>query len=327
MVRTSAPNSSSGLYVDENPGSSTIGTSIVAADKNMIQEELANAVEDFGLALSAGNNAQLYQVLKGCQVGYPGALVQMEFEVPTSITFPAVPRYDADRDISQTNYPLLVPLLRAVKAKVLGVTDFASTVAGSVITLTSTAASLALVKLINEDAGVNGWLLTQSATYTPDYSTAATRRTVNVAGTDYAITAVNLLTPSITVSGTPASGAQTVSCYTYRIAGSATTARLHRLSGFVGVVAGDVDGEHVGGWRKMDRGQGHRNAPLSSSNFPVNTPGSGVISLTSGTNYALAASTGDPVTDTVNGTPRTGKTTNPRSHSLYAYTAAGIYVP
>ena len=271
------------------------------------------------------------ETLLGASVGYPGKFVQFEFEITPSRFFPAVPRYDGNHDISVSNYPIPVPLLRAVKAKVKTVTDFASTVSGSIITLTSTAASLALVKLINEDMLVNGWLVGQVSTFTADYSTAATRRTVNVAGTDYAITAVNLATPSITVSGTPASGSQTVSCYTYRIAGSSTTARLHRLSGFVGVVAGDVDGDHVGGWRKMDQGQGHWHeiyagqASGGALLFPASTGSTGQ------TGGVSAGQTRDLSKDIVaygaNGPPRTGKTTNPRSHGLYAYTAAGVYVP
>lgn len=325
MVRTSAPNSSSGLFVDENVGTSTVGTSIIAADENMKQEEQANVVEQWGLTLNGSLDDQMAEAVLGASVGYPGMLHLNEFEITPSRFFPAVPRYDADHDIAVANYPLLVPLLRAVKAKVKGVTDFASTVSGSVITLTSTSASLALVKLINEDMGVNGWLVAQSPTYSVDFSTASTRRTVNVAGTDYAITAVNLLTPSITVSGTPASGSQTVSCYTYRIAGSSTTARLHRLSGFVGVIAGDVDGEHVGGWRKMDQVQGHWHAQWATNTGNTTTGSGGQVA--SATSFQGNNMVRDAVTDTVNGTPRTGKTTNPRSHSLYAYTAAGIYIP
>lgn len=63
MIRTSATGSASGLYVDRNAFAGVRGTDLVAADRNMIQEELANFVELFGIALDGGNDQQLYDTV------------------------------------------------------------------------------------------------------------------------------------------------------------------------------------------------------------------------------------------------------------------------
>lgn len=228
------------------------------------------------------------------------------------------------KDVTAAAAPLLVAAYRAVKAKVLGVTDHAATVAGSVITMPNTPAANALIMLLQSDAIVSGWFNTgEPANFLggADYSTASTQRCINVAGTDYAITGITALSRAITVSGAPASGAQTVSVYTYRVAGAATTARLFRIAGFVGVAAGDAGGEVIGGFRKMDRTQGHLHPTIPAYNVINNGTGE----LTGGGGTAGTGKTiGAPTTDGTNGTPRTGKTTDPRTVGQYVYTFAGI---
>ena len=236
------------------------------------------------------------------------------------------------KDITAAAAPLLVAKYRAIKAKVLGVTDHAATVSGSVITMPNTPAANALISLLQSDAIVSGYINTgEPANFSSgaDYSTASTQRCINVAGIDYAITGVTALSRTITVSGTPASGAQTVSVYTYRVAGAATTARLFRIGGFAGIAAGDAGGEVVGGFRRMDRGQGHthelqvlNSGPLAGQYVPT-------LALQNANTINDTAITGNlfiknPKTDTTNGTPRTGKTTDPRTAGMYFYTYAGI---
>lgn len=63
MQRTTAPNSSSGQYVDGDPNIPGTGTLVIAEDKNMIQEEIANAVEGAGLTLSSAQD-QLSTAIK-----------------------------------------------------------------------------------------------------------------------------------------------------------------------------------------------------------------------------------------------------------------------
>ncbi len=64
MVRTTAPNSSGGLYVDDDAGIPVIGTTIIADDKNITQEELCNIVEDFGVSLSGASDQQISDILQ-----------------------------------------------------------------------------------------------------------------------------------------------------------------------------------------------------------------------------------------------------------------------
>lgn len=326
MVRTSAPNSSGGLFVDENPGGGVVGTTVVATDMNNHQEEIVNAILGAGLTLSGANQSQLRQAIVAMS-HVVGELVLSEFEESPGIYFPALDR-SVNRDISSANWPALVTKLRAVKAKVAGVTDHSVTVSGSNITFPATTAANALLALLVEDAIVSNWLNSgEPANFTGggDYATAATRRTVNIAGVDYAITGINTTTRVVTVSGTPASGSQTASCYTYRIAGSSTTARLLRIAGFVGVAAGDAGGEIVGGFRRMDRGQGHKH---STTNETAGGGSTTVIArYTSASSVSVQLNTETPVTDGTNGTPRLGKTTDPRTAGQYAYTWGGIYIP
>ncbi len=64
MHRTIASGHVSNLYVDQDPGNGVQGTVLVAADRNSIQEELCNAIEGAGLALSTANDSQLLAALR-----------------------------------------------------------------------------------------------------------------------------------------------------------------------------------------------------------------------------------------------------------------------
>jgi len=284
-----------------------------------------------------------------------GMLVMSEFEETTSATWPAVPR-NVDIDISAANYPLLQPKLYDVKAKILGVTDFVGVLSSAntsytMITFVTSSAVTAMCTLLTEDAKVSRWMnLGQDATAPSvvDFVTSATSRCINVAGTDYPIypataaSAISITSGTIIFEGKPAGATVTASIYTYRIPGT-TNVRLRKIAGFVGVAAGDAGGEVVGGFRKMDRGQGHdwylyesvTNSTDSITTFPLRTParGNGVANDTAysisggSTNPANAGKTNGGITaDGTNGTPRTGKTTDPRTAGQYAYTWAGVYI-
>lgn len=90
----------------------------------------------------------------------------------------------------------------------------------------------------------------------------------------------------------------------------------------------DLRGEFVRGWdngRGVDTGrafgssqadtmQGHRHAPLGGGNFATSTAGSFAFDTVS--QGSFAATTGDPVSDGANGTPRTSSETRPRNVAL-----------
>ena len=324
MKRTTAENSVAGLYVDKNAGTGTLGTKRIAEDANNLQEEVCHVIERAGRVLTGADRYQLAKSVVGLSHGV-GELVFSEFEDAPGDYWPAVDR-SSDQDLTAAHWPLLHAKLYAKKAKVNGVTDHTVSVSGSNITFPGTLAANALLKLFVADAQVSGWLNGgQAATIVEDWSTASTRRTINIAGTDYAVTGVNLATRVMTVSGTPASGSQAAIAYTYRIGGSSSV-RLHKIAGFVGVVAGDVDGEIVEGWRKMDRGQlhGHYVRGATGSGSALNIVGASVTAAQGTVNFPFNQAL-DYIANG-GGTPRTGKTTDPRTIGQHAYTWGGIYL-
>ena len=260
-----------------------------------------------------------------------GELVLSELELASSASFPAIPR-NVDQDILAANWPNLVAALRNQAAKVLGVTDHAVNVAGNVITFG--VGDTALISLIVNDAIVTNYINTgEPANFLngATYAVAAAQRTITISGVDYAITGADAVARTLTTSVNPPAGAQTATCYTYRVAGAATTARLLRIAGFVGVAAGDAGGEVVGGFRKMDRGQSHRherNVGANDERFYKTSAGgyadngAGAIAI-----ITIDHQTGVAITDTTNGTPRIGKTTDPRTAGQYAYTWGAVYIP
>lgn len=252
------------------------------------------------------------------------------FSASKSTANPGNPEYapyvdrSIDQDISTANYPKMATL-RDVKAKVKSVTDFTVTVTGSNVVFANDASGVAMVQRIIDDAKVAGWLNTsQTVDAAADFSTAASQLYLNIAGTDYAITNATQASRTIVVSGSPATGTQTAILYPFRTA-VATAVRLRKLTGFVPVVEGDADGENVNGLRKLDRGQGHWH-----QNY-TNTSGSGGANMQAGAFSSTPVTangllTKEAITDGVNGTPRTGKTTDPRAFGQYVYTFAGVYI-
>ena len=264
-----------------------------------------------------------------------GELVLSELEMTPSESFPAIPR-NVNQDITTANWPSLVPVLRNQAANVLGVTDHAVTVAGNVITFG--VGDTALISLIINDAIVANYInASEPANFLngATYADATQQRTITISGVDYIITGADAVARTLTVSVNPPAGAQTATCYTYRVAGAATTARLLRIAGFVGVAAGDAGGEVVGGFRKMDRGQEHQHISglavpgLTSGRYDsIDTGVSGELTdYTGATTVTFSALVSTSYTDSINGTPRTGKTTDPRTAGQYAYTWGAVYIP
>lgn len=233
------------------------------------------------------------------------------YSAAISTAHPAYPEYnpilklwDSDHDIAAANYPLLTPKLRAKKMEAWSgsayVTDHTATVAGSVVTGSGTAWTNALAALA-EDLAVN------SASYT-------NWRSINIAGTDYAITNVNSSSGTVTVSGSPTTGSQTCIFYTNRIPGSTTSARVFKISGRVLM---SPDGTlRVAGLRRRFHMQGHYHYASSSNTalgWIVNAGGGSTVAGLGGS----AISTGSPLTDGTNGTPITGLETEPNSATAF----------
>jgi len=333
MKRTTAAGSSGGLYVDYSAGVQP-GTLLWAEDRNNIQEEICNLIEAVGWSLDSTDKYQMLRssIAMSHQVG---DLIMPELKLtPVTVAasksttnpgfplyLPIIDRTDADHDVASTQAPDLVTAFRAYAANVLGSVSFTATVAGSVLTFANTTVNNALLAAISNDALVQRWFSSsQSATYAASNEDFGNPRCLNIAGTDFAMSAINTGARTITVTGTPTAGSQTVIFYPYRIAGSTTSVRLHRLSGFVPVASGDSDGVEIDGLRHMDIGQGHFHNLATN---PAASGGIGYPVIASQTSIA-SVSISPPVTtmvnDGTNGTPRTGKNTSPRSHARRVYT-------
>lgn len=262
-----------------------------------------------------------------------GDMLVLPYKPTTSVKLPVIDR-SIDQDITAAQFPTAVPVYRAIKCSQGGVEDFAVTVVNnapgagqSTIEFPNTVPANAILTAIQNEATVAKYLNTgEIANFLggTDYATAATRQTVDCAGVTYFIDACDLVTRKLTVTGLPTAGAQTASVYAYRIAGSTTSARLLKLGGFIPAPQGDSGAEMIAGKRKMDRIQGHRHGPLSTSFWGS---GAGVGVYTPGAGALISdVTTGNPTNDTVNGATRTGKNTDPREIAQWFVSWAGVFV-
>ncbi len=305
-------------------------TTITGFTSTLLENQ--NAVTATGQALAPADNFQLAKTIIALS-HQVGELVNTEIPLTPAIWtsgsatyLPVIKRWDADHDVTSAQAPDLVTAYRAVQATInvagTPTSSFTGTVSGSTITFSLTTANNAMLNLLANEATANGYIATQTAGAAAVY-TGTAQRCMNIAGTDYAITNVNTVTGVVTVTGSPTTGSQTCILYTYRIAGSTTSVRLPRLSGFVGVTAYDYDGVFVGGWRKMDQTQGHWHdlrAITSAVNGGIGYIGTGNTGSGGVSGYPGC---GSPIADGTNGTPRTGKTTQPQTYALYPHTWAG----
>lgn len=251
---------------------------------------------------------------------------------PTASKYnPVIPRFDGDHDISttQTSQSVITKFINE-PLTVGGYGSYAVTVAGSTITVTGPNATVrdALLNCLQNCGLVNRWKSSgESATYAgsgPDWTYASRIYCVTIDGVDYPITAVSVGSATITVTGTPASGSQTLYIYPMRIAGSTTSARLRSLAGFVPIPSGDGSLTIMAMAQLMDTEQGHwhdtKYIGAGGATVRYNSDSNG--STVSGSTAINAAQ--NPTTDGVNGTPRTSKNTSPRTIGVNMYTWLGV---
>lgn len=326
MKRTTAENSSGGLHVNRVAGVSP-GTLDIAEDRNNLQEEVCHPVELLGVALDGTDQYQLEKAIIGLSKPV-GEVYDMAIDVdavawgsarnnaaPTNPRYnPIVKLWDADHDLAAANYPLLVPALRAEMAKAWSgsayVTSHSVTVSGSTITGSGTAWDY-LVAAIAEDALKLG----------------SYKRCINIGGTDYAITAATPGSHTLTVTGSPSSGAQTAIMYPYRIAGSATSARVFKDTGSANMTPDGM--RYVAGLQVRDRTQDHWHNGIAFEDSAV-TGGGAIAELgfrsksKAQTNDINWWGAGSPCASPTGGTPRTGATTDPNAAIRYRVMHAGV---
>lgn len=228
-----------------------------------------------------------------------GAIVETAYEKTISESFPAIP-LRVDSVVSETNYPLIVPELRAAAVEVIltagtSVTSInVNATAGSILSSVDSAFTIILNGILEEFA-IQG-----------SYSIPVT-----IGGTDYTITSASA-SSSFTISGTIATGATTMTVYPHRIVGSTTTAKVYKDTGRATLA---MDGNRsLMGFRRRDRMQGHLHTHV------INDGETFAVHLSNGggggsNNYNQSSSS--PVTDGTNGTPRTGPNTEPNSTTVY----------
>lgn len=244
---------------------------------------------------------------------------------------PVIPRGDGDHDISttQTTQTVISKFINE-PLTVGGYGSYAVTVAGSTITVTGPNATVrdALLNCLQNCGLVNRWKSSgENADYAasgPDWTYASRIYCVTIAGVDYPITAVSVGSATITVTGTPASGSQTLYIYPMRIAGSTTSARLRSLAGFVTVPAGDGSLTVISMAQLMDTTQGHYHTFIGTTgaagSFSAAVMASSKqLDLTGGSGSVSSA-----IADLLNGTPRIDKNTSPRTIGANLYTWLGV---
>lgn len=325
MKRTTAPGSVSGLHVDRVAGV-TAGSKGNAEDRNNWQEEICHPIEDAGATLDGSDQYQLEKSIIsmsnriGRFVFEDSEIVPVAYSAARSTAHPTypeynpvIPRYDANHDVSTSQVSAeVVNHFRAIKGSYKGVSDFTVTVSGSTVTFPATAASVALLTAIQNDALVAGFLNNaNAASFVADYETAATQQVINISGVDYVVAAVTPASHQAVVTGSPTAG--TACVYPYRIAGSTTSFRLPKLAGFVPAAGGDADGQYTTNKRCMDRFEPHVHTP-STGAFMLNSGGGGFSAGSSSGN--VTASTAGPIGDGTN-LLRTGKTTDPRAFATF----------
>lgn len=243
--------------------------------------------------------------------------------------FPAIPRHDADHDISTAQVPQwVIDKLNAEKLAFGAVSDFTATLAGGVLTFASTTDNDKLVKWVNEQALVARWFVSEAANYggSGGLFTGTAQLSVTIAGVNYAVTGCSVGSRTITLATAPADGSVTVAVYPCRIAGSTTSSRLRRLSGEALVAAGDVTGEVTVGGRRMGKILGHKSDVVALNN--AQNKGIGVA--TGNGAYGCAATGSGTfvydqgiISDGVN-TLVTGKSNDPRTAGMAVYTHLAV---
>jgi len=335
-------------FVDEVPGVSQ-GTTVDEDWLNVVQREAVALVENEGDALDGGNDQQLWESIarriaqRSKHVGEYFFLA--DHRAPSGWNpadpdayFAGVCLNDGDHDIAPANYPDLVPYLlaRALTYK-QGIGGAQAThnvitwaVAAGVATLTfaNLAPEIAILTALLEDEVVHG-------SYVSWRSITLAGAIGNILAGTYAITEVNAGARTVkfaaAVGDGGAGGAWTVQFFTHKIAGSAN-ARVFERAGGVLYSANHVDADAVyaatvPGLRRRDRVQGHWHQGYQHN-------AAGALSAYSSATNALSVGAAhtfncirEAITDAVNGTPRTGKSTDPKNLIAHLYIWAQRFLP
>lgn len=337
MKRTEAPGNVGNLYVDRNIQMGTAGTTLMAEDRNNIQEEICNPILTGGAALNGNDQHQLEKsiIALSRQVGEliltDVELTPKEYAGATGENYcPVIPRHDADHDIDDTVVPQsIIDKLNAVKWNFNGTEDYSCTVSGSSVVVESTTAGNALVAALVEQGMVNRWFNTgENANYASQGALYSGKRAfcLTIASVNYEITGVNALTNTLTVGDAPGDGVKTMSVYPHRIGGVSNKSRLRKISGEALIAESDASLAYAVANHRMDSIQHHFHQLMEGDTV---LPGN--FQSASGSMYHLPQSHSGSMTDsfwyagnykTVSGygAVRYSKNTSPRAYGVNVYT-------
>lgn len=335
MKRTEAPGNVDNLYVDRNIQMGTAGTTLMAEDRNNIQEEICNPILTGGAALDGNDQHQLEKsiIALSRQVGEliltDVKLTPKGYAGATGEDYcPVIPRHDADHDIDDTVVPQsIIDKLNNVKWNLSGVEDFNCTVSGTSIIVESSSIGNALVAALVHQGMVNRWYNSgESQDYENDGALYSGSRAfcLTIASVNYEITNVNAISNTITVSEEPGDGSKVFSIYPHRIGGQQKKARFRRISGEVLTSSGDISNQILIAGHLMDCLQNHRHTPIAISYTAQRLAGDSSstehnwVTWLPNTSYTLFSTGG---AESYNAGPiRTGKNTNPRAYGVNVYT-------
>lgn len=349
MKKTTAPGSSGGLYVDDNPSLGVVGTLLIAEDRNALQAELVAPIEGAGIVLDGADNGQLWKALRkivkerGREVGEIFSLLDRKAPVGWSgaaadTYFPALCLTDIAThvDLAEANAPDAVPYLRAkklifkdgVSGEIAspGVTAWAIATNVATLTFTNDADHIAFLTALLEDKLAHGG-------YSNWRTVTLANAIGNITAGTYAITDVNASSRTISFAFTAANASgsvtATVDFYAHRIPGSTTTARVFGARGLTIHGANDDNGYFVaGGLRRRGFMQGHWMDSDIADGLNYRRVAGDAATVRDYVMLQSASATKmylKPVTDGTNGTPRTAKETHGPALTVHLYMHLGRY--
>jgi len=352
MRRIAGPGHVGNRFVNYDPPGTPTGTYWMAEFGDDLQDELRGVEDEFNIAEAAGTNKYVLAAIKGLAIAHGKPLGELffmsKYKAPAAFNkdspdtyFPAVCLDAGDQDLAAANWPDLVPDLRGLRATynegiagekyAFDVTNWAIATNVATLTFADTTAEKAVLSVLGEDNLVHGDYASWRSITLPD-------AIGDIDAGEYAITDVDPTARTVSFAFTHAngsdSGAFVVSFYQHRIPGSSTTARVFERPGGVMVAANDADGEGIAGMRRRDRFQGHGVVVKNGSNVGLYRLGGSVTSGANDRQGNEVADYGDSeqyhgrefVDDGVNGTPRIGKSTDPRALVGHAYLWGRKYV-
>lgn len=350
MRKTDAIGNVAGFHVDRDPPGTPAGTRINARFLNDALNELLGVQEVMGVPESDGSLKYVAASIIGItkryrhEVGEPFPLLG-EVKAPAAFDpddpeafFPAVclDDFDTVKTVAEANYPDLVPWARAQRlvhqvgngaaTTAYAVTQWAVATNVATLTFNNIAAVNDVLAGLVEDAAVH--VDEYGGTGFSDWGQTITLGAAigNIPAGTYAInTDVDAAARTVQFAVTAANGSGAVTAtaefYRHRIAGSTTTARLFSARGRALVGAGV--GELVSGLRRRSYMQGHWHLLNGSSGAIQATFNNSPISAGSAFQGNATGCVLDASTDGTNGTPRTGKNTEPRATATHFYIHVG----